>query len=64
MSDPSPPTPEALARAILEALQAEGFDAFNPGGYYDISEQVWPILVRVLREALGPEPPSVCQEKT
>jgi hypothetical protein len=47
-------TPEGLATALLQALQAEGFDAFRRGNPYNISHQVWPVLVRVLRQELGP----------
>ena len=43
--------PEALAKQLILALREEGFDAFRRGGAEDISGAVYPILVRVVRQA-------------
>lgn len=47
---PEAPTPAQLATRCIEALRATGLDAFRQRGPYDISGQVWPILVRTLRD--------------
>jgi hypothetical protein len=39
---------ERLADAIIQALREDGFDAFSIGNYYDISEQVRPIIIKAI----------------
>ena len=39
---------ERLADKIIQALREDGFDAFAKNGYYDISEQVRPIIIKTI----------------
>jgi hypothetical protein len=47
---------EEIADAVIKRLAAEGYDAFRPGGYHDVSEIVRRAIVEEIKKVAAPCP--------